>query len=337
MIRNRPTAAGVGGRVGANRAIFFFLVWATMANTASAEPVVQWHEAAQLLLVPESPPGPIGARLEADARRCQTTSPADVDGCRIRGLLGHAYQGDPAAARAAVALYDDTGTVAGLLPEQDFDGAYRGTLHLVPRLPVHAHRRHLEMAASALRDFDSFFAELERRSGRKVAFRWRPLGLRFFESVKRRTPSAVATGWTISHNVNGSLFTSATRTRETYVHEVFHLNDQARGWWSLQALSDVYRRIVARCGTAIACLKPFAPDDIIVRGRGGTYYAFMPDNGVTEYAADVAKRWVVEHHGALAGKPPKTPWRCQTPENMEAWHAVADAFFGGIDLLPPCR
>jgi hypothetical protein len=157
------------------------------------------------------------------------------------------------------------------------------------------------MAASALRDFDSFFVEIERRSGRKVAFRWRPLGLRFFESVKRRTPSAVATGWTISHNVNGSLFTSATRTRETYVHEVFHLNDQARGWWSLQALGDVYRRIVARCGTAIACLKPFAPDDIIVRGRGGTYYAFMPDNGVTEYAADVAKRWVVEHHGWRAG------------------------------------
>lgn len=307
----------------------------TMTARAS-DPVVQWHEAASLLMVPDAPTGALAARLSADETRCRADVPDDVDRCRIRGLLAHVYGSDPTAARVAIALYDDTGTVAGLLPEQDFDGAYRGKLHLVPRLPVNAHRRHLEMAAAALKDLDTFFAEVERRSGRQVAFRWRPLGLRFFESVKRRTPSAVATGWTISHNVSGSLLTSPTRTRETYVHEVFHLNDQARGWWSQQALGDVYRRIVARCGTGIACLKPYAPDDIIVRGKGGTYYAFMPDNGVTEYAADVAKRWVVEHRAALAGKPPKVPWRCQTPENKEAWHAIADTFFGGIDLLPPC-
>jgi hypothetical protein len=320
-------------------AAFSLVVWLMAASgVRAAEPVVQWHEAARLFMVPEPPAEPLAGRLADDDARCRADAADDddVDRCRIRGLIGHIYGGDPAAARVALALYDDTGTVAGLLPAQDFDGAYRGKLRLEPRLPVHAHRRHLEMAAAALRDFDTFFAEVQRRSGRKVAFRWRPLGLRFFESVKRRTPSAVATGWTISHNVNGSLFTSPTRTRETYVHEVFHLNDQARGWWSQKALGDVYRRIVARCGTAIPCLKPYAPDDIIVRGRGGTYYAFMPDNGVTEYAADVAKRWVVEHRAALAGKAPKVPWRCQTPENSEAWHAVADAFFGGIDLLPPC-
>jgi hypothetical protein len=319
------------------RVVALALLGTTLAMAkASAEPAVTWHEATRLLLVPDAPEGPLAARLASDARRCGADA-AGVDRCRIQGLLAWVYRADPAAARIATALHEDTGIVAGLLPEQDFDGAYRGHLHLVPRLPVHADRRHLEDAAAALRDFDTFFAEVQRRSGRQVAFRWRPLGLRFFESVDRRTPSAVATGWTIAHNVRGSLFTSPTRTRETYAHELFHLNDQARGDWSRAALGGVYRRIVARCGTAVACLGPYTPDDTRVRVKGGTYSAFMPDNGVTEYAADVARRWYVEHRAALAGRPPQVPWRCRTPENDEAWRAVAAAFFGGIDLLPPCR
>ncbi len=184
-----------------------------------------------------------------------------------------------------------------------------------------------------------------KRGEATVAFRHRPLGLRFFESVKRKTPSAFAEGWTVSHNVNGSLFWSPRATADTYVHEIFHLNDEVRGWWSKRALQNVYDRIVAICGVDVAklganaatyngCLKPYAPDGIVV--KGGVYYAFMPQNGVIEYAADVGKRYVVEHRALLEGKAPATPFRCQSKENDEAWRLVVDEFFGGIDLLPPC-
>jgi hypothetical protein len=140
------------------------VVWLMAAlGVRTAEPVVQRHEAAWLFMVPEPPAEPLASRLAADDARCQADfdDDVDVDRCLIRGLIGHVCRGDPAAARVALALFDDTGTVAGLLPAQDFDGAYRGKLRLEPRLPVHAHRRHLELAAAALRDFDSFFAEVK--------------------------------------------------------------------------------------------------------------------------------------------------------------------------------
>ncbi len=260
-----------------------------------------------------------------------------LDTCKVRALIVQRYAADPKAQAIALSLFEKTGTVAGLLAEQDMDGAYRGRLHLVPALPTGPHRQHLRLAADAVLDFQAFFSAIQGKASGPLPFRFQPLGLRYFESVKRRTPSAVAVGWTVAYNVRGSLFTSPQRTRETLFHEVFHLNDQARGWWSTRALVDVYRRIVARCGTDKTCLKPYAPDSIVVRGPGGTYYAFMPDNGVTEYAADVAKRYYVEHRAHLRGEKVGTPFRCQRPENAEAWTKVVDEFFGGVDLLPPCR
>jgi len=280
------------------------------------------------------------ARIEKRRAVCAGDDEA-VRRCRIEGGLKELFGKDKAAASVAVDLFRKTGTVVGLLPEQVMDGQYRGMLRLVPRLPTGAHRRHLNEAAAALTGLDEFFVDLEARAAKatlgdpkRVSFRTRPLGLRFFESVKRRTPSAFAEGWTVSHNVSGSLFWSPRATADTYVHEIFHLNDEARAWWSARALKDVYGRIVARCGIDKACLTPYAPDGIVV--KGGTYYAFMPDNGVIEYAADVGKRYVVEHRALFAGKAPKVPFRCATPENAEAWRLVVDEFFGGIDLLPPC-
>ncbi|MBI5547743.1 MAG: hypothetical protein HY901_28000 [Deltaproteobacteria bacterium] len=262
--------------------------------------------------------------------RCGTGAEREQIAC----FVALRFAEDAKAAKLAVDLYERTGTVAGTLPEQDFDGAYRGRLHLVPKLPVGPHRRHLEWAAAALLELDDFFADLQRDA--PVNYRWKPLDLRFFESVKRRTPSAWASGWEVAYNVSGSLFGSAAGVRETMFHEVFHLNDFARGQWSQRALADVYGRIVARCGTRIGCLAPYAPDPIIV--RGGTYYAFMPDNGVAEYAADLAKRYYVEHRALMRKqKLPGRPFKCLAPENAEAWRRVSQEFFGGVDRVPACE
>lgn len=268
-------------------------------------------------------------------------------GAAIDCMLEVRYATDGKAKRVARDLFAKTGSVAGSLPEQDFDGDYRGMLHFVPRLPVGAHRRHLEWLAGALLDIDKFFTEVRAAAGgdKQLDYRWGHLDLRFFESVKRKTPSAIAWEWTVAYNVSGSLFTSTARVRETMFHEIFHLNDAEHDLWAPKALGPIYDRIVAKCGMDTKCLTPYAPDSIIVRKKGGTYYAFMPDNGVREYGADLAKRWYVEQSAALAQgksklkgskKAKAPPFKCVTPENGEAWQLLVDEFFGGIDLTPAC-
>jgi len=320
------------------RVLLLIVLLTTAARAADVAPLT-FADGAQLFLLGAHSDPALVAQLEEQHRRCtsttststtSTTTSTTAEACRVRGLLGTMYARDQKAAALALDLYARTGTIAGVLPELDMDGAYRGQLHLVPTLPIGAERRHLELASAALFDLDDFFHRL----GGDVAFRWRPLGLRFFESVKRRTPSAFAVGWTVSYNVRGSLFTTPTRVRETFFHEVFHLNDQARGDWSAKALSSIYDRIVAVCGQKTACLTPWAPDGIKV--RGGTYYAFMPDNGVREYAADLAKRWYIEHRAVLHGERVRQPFKCGKPENAAAWKLLVDEFFGGIDRVPAC-
>lgn len=269
--------------------------------------------------------------------------PSAASGCdkgdarqQIDCLLGVRFATDAKAARIARDLYAATGAVTGLLPAQDFDGAYRGKLHLVPQLPIKHDRQHLAWLAEALVDIDVFYSALQR--GGTLNYRWTDFDVRFFRSVRRRTPSAVAQGWRISYNVSGSLFTSSARVRETLVHEIFHLNDDGPdGRWSEGALGPIYRRILVRCDVQdLKCLAPFAPDSIVVRGKGGTYYAFMPDNGVTEYAADLAKRYFVEQRTVQRGGTVAKPFKCLTKENAEAWTLLAERFFGGVDRVPAC-
>ena len=247
---------------------------------------------------------------------------------QIRCLLTLRYADDAKAQRLALQLYDATGTVAGQLPEQDFDGGYRGQLHLVPRLPIGRNRQHLAWAVAAFADLETFFTAL----GGHPLFRWKHLELRFFESVKRRTPSAFAVGRLVAWNVAGSLFRSEAEARATLFHELFHLNDD--GWSSLR-LGRLYDRIVARCGTKTACLTRYTPDRLQV--KGGTYYAFQPGNGVGEYAADLARRYFLEHRALLRHEPPLERFKCAAPENVEAWKAMADRFFDGVDLVAPCE
>lgn len=255
---------------------------------------------------------------------------------RVRCLLALRYQGDAQAAASATALFDRNGSVAGLEREHLMDGGYRGTLHLVPELPVRAERRHLEWTAAAMADIDAFVADLAAAAGSPSRYRHRALALRYFRSVRARTPSAYATGWTVAYNLAGSLHRSADAVRETLFHEIFHLNDGAHGGWSQAALSPIYDGIVARCGTRIACLAPYAPSETVV--KGGTYYAFQPGNGVGEYAAELAIRYYREQRAALRGEQPgKTPFKCGPPENARAWSLLATEFFGGADRVAPCQ
>jgi hypothetical protein len=189
--------------------------------------------------------------------------------------------------------------------------------------------------AAAAQEFDDFFAGL--RATGTVRYRIRPVGFRFFRSVGKTTPSAYAEGWDVSYNVSGSLHGSADAVRETLFHEVFHLNDAAHEGWSGTHLRAVFDAIVARCGTRVACLRPYAPGDTMV--KGGTYYAFQPDNGdaVHEYAAELALRWYKEQRlvrrGEKLGRP---PFKCGPEENRRAWEALIAEFFGGADAVPAC-
>jgi hypothetical protein len=255
-------------------------------------------------------------------------------GAGVADVLRAGLRGDPLAARQAVALYEASGDVVGVLPEQDLEGGYRGRIHLLPRLPVGPERHHLEWLAAALLELDPFFAHLAALSAQKPRYRWRALELEFFASVKKRTPAAFASGWAIAYNVNGTLNYSQKSVRDLLFHELFHLNDRAHREWSGRALTSIYASIVERCGTAIACLTPYAPDPLIV--HGGTYYSFMPGNGVVEYAADLALRYSREQRQVFAGEVVKHPFKCGPHENALAWRALVEEFFGGADAVPAC-
>jgi hypothetical protein len=189
-----------------------------------------------------------------------------------------------------------------------------------------------------MRELDTFFAAHFPDASAQPAYRWRALGFKFVRSVKKRTPSAYATSWTIEYNVEGSLLTSEGGVRETLVHELFHLNDEEHRGWSSKTLGKDYEAIVAKCGTKASCLAPYAPNSTMV--RGGTYYAFQPNNGdgAHEYAAELAVRYFKEQSEMRAnGKLARRAFKCGPVENARAWRALVDEFFAGHDLVPDCR
>ena len=243
------------------------------------------------------------------------------------------FNADPKAKAIARALYDDYGHVATVGKDERMDGGYRGAIHLVPELPINGYRTQLEWVASAMRDIDAFFAPMK-----EPKYRWKKLTFRFVRSVGKRTPSAYATGWSITHNVVGSLLKNAQGVRETYFHELFHLNDFDHGDWSKKTLGKEYAAIVKRCGVRMKCLEPYAPNTTKVRATG-TYYAFQPNNGdgVHEYAAELAVRYFKEQTEMRAnGKLAKKAFKCGPPTNARAWQALVDEFFAGHDLVPGC-
>jgi hypothetical protein len=254
---------------------------------------------------------------------------------RIRCLLGLRYARDAKAEALARELFDKHGIVAGVEKEHTMNGGYRGMLHLVPELPVDAERKHLEWMAAAYRDFEAFFAALAPQ-GTPLSYRWRPITLKWFRSVKARTPSAYAIDWTIAYNLSGSLHLSGPAVRETMFHETFHLNDQAHGDWSDRALAPIFDGIVRRCGANMGCLGPYSPGTTVV--KGGTYYSFQPGNGVREYAAELAVRYWKDQRVAMGQEPgPARPFKCGPKENADAWRLFVAEFFAGIDKTGPCK
>jgi hypothetical protein len=220
--------------------------------------------------------------------------------------------------------------------DEMMDGGYRGKIHLVPQLPEGRYKRHRAWVTQAMDHIDTFFTGLELPS--PAPYRWRDLTFKFVRSVGKHTPSAYATSWTITYNVEGSLLTSEAGVEETMFHELFHLNDEAHGGWSHKTLAKDYAAIVAKCGTSSRCLAPYAPNDTKVRATG-TYYAFQPDNGdgVHEYAAELAVRyWKEQREMAARGKLSHRAFKCGPAENSRAWKALVDEFFGGRDTVPAC-
>jgi hypothetical protein len=302
--------------------------------------------AAPVPAAPATPTSPGGAAARAtpppapaiDLAHARALLPGFDDCQDVACLIERAYQPDARARELALALWNDSGDLAGVGPDEVMDGGYRGQIHLVPQLPIGSHRRHLAWVAEAMRSIDRFFhdAFAERDPPR---YRWRGLAFRFVRSVNKRTPSAYATSWAIEYNVAGSLLTSAAGVRETLFHELFHLNDEDHGDWSARQLQSDYDRILARCGKAptVTCLAPYAPNNTMV--RGGTFYAFQQNNGnaVHEYAAELAVRYFKEQGEMLAaGKVSHRAFKCGPPENARAWRALVDEFFAGRDLIPAC-
>src|SRR5262249_23479465 len=147
---------------------------------------------------------------------------AAADAGTVEAELEERFAEDPAAAALAKRLYVQGGYVVSTLPgEEEFEGGYRGVIHVVPQLPVASERRDLEWAAAALQSQAELCAGIEKTAGVAPRYRWRGLELRFFKSVKRRTPAAFALGSTVSYNVNGTLNGSERQVRDLLFHEVF--------------------------------------------------------------------------------------------------------------------
>lgn len=284
-------------------------------------------------------PEPVRAR---NALGLAGTGPATPSACAsgaagLRCLVDRFYDDDETARADALALFDRHGVVAGVEAAWIMDGGFRGTLELVPERAVRRHARHLRWVREAHDAIAALFSALAPHATRPIRYRHEGIVYAFFRSVGRTTPSAYASQWHVGYNVSGSLHRNADAVRGTLVHEIFHLNDEADDWTGTR-LRAIHARILARCGTSPRCLAPYAPTPL--RVRGGTYYAFQPNNGdaVNEYGADLASRWFEEQRTMVrGGRLAATPWKCLTRENAEAYASIADAFFGGVDRTPPCR
>jgi hypothetical protein len=256
---------------------------------------------------------------------------------KVERELARRFASDAKAATIALALYRETGDTIDVGADEIMDGGYRGKIHLVPQLPTGGYRAHLVWVAAAMKDIDAFFGEVFPPDVGAPAYRWQPLAFRFVRSVGKHTPSAYASAWTIAYNVEGSLLTSAAGVRETLWHELFHLNDEQHGDWSAKTLAGDYAAIVQQCGARLHCLRPYAPNDTVV--RGGTFYAFQQNNGdsVHEYAAELAVRYFKEQREMkAAGKLSRRAFKCGPSPNARVWQALVDEFFGGRDLVPLC-
>lgn len=251
-------------------------------------------------------------------------------------IAGGRFAEDEAAQTLVRRLYAEHGIVTGIEPAHVMDdGDYRGRVDVEPRAPIGDDRRHLEGLLDALDSVDATLSELARHGAQPLRFVRKPAVIRFFETRNATTPSAYAEDATIAYNLRGECWASPFSVFETLVHELFHLSDIAHGNWSARALGEQYDAIRARCQGDQSCLEPYAPHETKV--DGGIFYAFHPTSDVREYAAELATRYVREQRERLwTSLDAPRPFKCLASDNEVVWKKLADEFFGGVDLTPPC-
>jgi hypothetical protein len=253
---------------------------------------------------------------------------------RIQCLISLRYADENESKKLALALYEETGSLAGLLPEEtNVDGKGK-KVRLKPARPIGRNKEHLVWILDATREYTRFFQELNRRQKKPIVMTDRPLDFRFFYTEEGGTPSAFAVGRNIGYNLNGTLNVHDEAVRDTLFHEIFHLNDVWQDKFSSRVLAPIESRILAFCKGNLKCLTPYAPTDTTMNGQP---YAFTDGGNAKEYAAELALRYFREQRLMIDGKPLPIPaFKCGPPENGEAMALVVDAFFGGVDLVPGC-
>lgn len=241
---------------------------------------------------------------------------------------------DRGALHKAQHLQNAYGWEMGVEHASSLHGGWRGVIEIEPQWPVGPHRVHLDHIERAANDYEQFFGALSEHSRSAIRFRWRDIQLALFKSDEgnRSKVSAYAKNGKIGYNVYGALLADERGVRETLFHELFHLNDDG---WSESVLSSVYSRIEETCGHSNACLSSYAPNSTMASNH---IYAFHPDEGVAEYAAELALRYYREQRQVLLeGDMPSTPFKCQNAENREAWNLMRDQYFGGADAVAACE
>lgn len=277
--------------------------------------------------------GHVFPREEPAAQPCFGQA-ADTD--FVDCLLRIRFTEDPEALELARRLHAATGLVAGVEPSRVMDdGDYRGRVHVEPALPIGPSRRHLQWILDSLGWLAQVLDELQGRSVEPVKFPKRPRGLRFCTTTNTTTPSAYVLDGVITYNLRGELNTSTENVFETLVHELFHVSDGRDDEWSKKTLTAEYESIRRRCGVDAGCLSAYAPHE--TRVDGGVFYAFHPTSDVREYGAEPAARYVREQRlRMLAPERAGPAFKCLAPENLAAWRAIGQEFFGSVDLVPPC-
>jgi hypothetical protein len=289
---------------------------------------------ASLLLYPESKDDDL-RRKELEA--CKVGN----DSARIICLLERRYP-NKKDSDLFVALYKTVGAVAGVELAHTRKVGYRGVIQFVPEPPIGAYHQQLIWVLEGFTDIDAMLRSLETTAKKALPFRWTDLELKFYRTVKRKTPNAYATRWEMAYNVVGSMFKSQAVVTETLFHEIFHMNDEEHGAWSEKFLNKSYLKILKECAVKgkklpdTKCLTPYSPGTVKV--TGGTYYSFQPGNDVREYAAELALRYYQEQHAYWKeDKKKPTPFKCMTQDNADNWKLFVDEFFLGVDLVPACK
>jgi len=253
---------------------------------------------------------------------------------RVHCLISLRYADENESKKLALTLYEETGSLAGLLPEETNQDSKGKKIQLKPARPIGRNKEHLQWILEAMREYARFLQELKTRAKRPVLMQDRPLDFRFFYTEEGGTPSAFAVGRNIGYNLNGTVNVHAEAVRDTLFHEIFHLNDVWQDNFSARLLAPIEMRILERCKGNVKCLASYAPTDTTMNGKP---YAFIDGGSGKEYAAELALRYFREQRLMIDGKPLPIPaFKCGPAENQEAMTLIIDTFFGGVDLVPAC-